>query len=360
MQENELLWQLLAKKLSGEASEEELTQLEALLKKTAYSDIDALSSPWARYHEFLHNTPDVLASKSSEVYDTKVQPDLQKVSKSRKVRLLYPLLRLTGILILLLCSGYFFYFKFSKQYSPLLYSSTDTHKKVILPDGSLVWLNNGSTIKYSLKNATRQVELKGEAYFEVVHKADQPFIIYTEKGVYIRDLGTVFNIKAYENEAMEATLISGSIELYTKNDPGQSLLMHPHEKVIILPDSKDENITYDDKYQPDVPVKKGTLVNCNYVLLPVSTMNSRTKDSLIPEIAWTTNELAFKSRPFSELVKTMERWYQVKIKINDSGVGAYRFTGIFKGETIDQALKELQMIRPFTYYTNQDVITIDK
>ncbi len=88
--------------------------------------------------------------------------------------------------------------------------------KLILPDGSKVWLNAGSSIRYptAFKGKTREVETKGEAYFEVAHNASKPFRVKTGN-IIIEDIGTAFNINAYGDEpAVKTTLVEGSIRLH--------------------------------------------------------------------------------------------------------------------------------------------------
>lgn len=88
--------------------------------------------------------------------------------------------------------------------------------KLVLPDGSKVWLNAGSSIRYptAFKGKTREVEINGEAYFEVAHNASKPFRVKTGN-IIIEDIGTAFNINAYGDEpAVKTTLVEGSIRLH--------------------------------------------------------------------------------------------------------------------------------------------------
>lgn len=87
--------------------------------------------------------------------------------------------------------------------------------KLILPDGSKVWLNAGSSVRYptTFKGKSREVETTGEVYFEVVHNASKPFRVKTGS-IVIEDIGTAFNINAYSDEPfVKTTLVEGSIRL---------------------------------------------------------------------------------------------------------------------------------------------------
>src|SRR5690606_4106540 len=103
--------------------------------------------------------------------------------------------------------------------------------RIILVDGTSIWLNGGSRLKYpknfSMEN--REVYLIGEGYFEVVHNNKHSFVVHT-KNADIVDLGTTFNVKAYEeSKTTETTLIEGSLEVVLKNKKAKRILIKPKE-----------------------------------------------------------------------------------------------------------------------------------
>src|SRR5690606_22571909 len=110
------------------------------------------------------------------------------------------------------------------QEAQLKYNSTEVskpgeRKSIQLPDGTKVMLNAGSTIHIAADfNATsRQLTLVGEAFFDVVHNAEKPFIIHTG-AMDIKVLGTVFNVRAYPGDkTSETSLLKGSVEVTLKN-----------------------------------------------------------------------------------------------------------------------------------------------
>lgn len=217
-----------------------------------------------------------------------------------------------------------------------------------LEDGSRIVLNGGSTLAYHASyrgKAEREVHLSGEAYFEVLHNEQQPFIIHT-RDMDIVDLGTIFNVKAYPGEAMtETTLLEGAIEVRLKHENGRKVLLKPLEKV-----------TY---YNPDTLLAGTTPAipagNMEIAIKPVTPV---TTEHMIEETAWMNDLLAFHDRSFAELATSMERRFNVTICFADAPVKAYRYTGIFRDESLDQALHELQLSRPFRYTAQKDTIVI--
>lgn len=114
--------------------------------------------------------------------------------------------------------------KKNTQYNTLSTANGEQYS-IILPDGTKVWLNAGSSLKFPTTFdglARREVELSGEGYFEVVHNARQPFTVHTASQ-YIEDIGTHFNISCYPDDPKaKTTLLEGSIKINGKIlRPGQ-------------------------------------------------------------------------------------------------------------------------------------------
>jgi ferric-dicitrate binding protein FerR (iron transport regulator) len=113
---------------------------------------------------------------------------------------------------------------------------------VVLPDGSKVWLNAATIIKYPavFNGKERVVELTGEAYFEVAHNPAMPFKIRTGKGTQIEVLGTSFNINAYENEeAVKTTLLEGAVMVVADQqrkllEPGEQAQVNGNGKIVLF------------------------------------------------------------------------------------------------------------------------------
>jgi len=106
-----------------------------------------------------------------------------------------------------------------------IFAATEQTVEKKLPDGSTVFMNRNTEVSYSVnKNNVREVKLKGEAYFEVVHNDAQPFVINVG-GVLVRDIGTEFNVKALpETNVVEVKVESGEVQFYTENSEGLKLV----------------------------------------------------------------------------------------------------------------------------------------
>ncbi|MBK8494316.1 MAG: FecR family protein [Chitinophagaceae bacterium] len=226
--------------------------------------------------------------------------------------------------------------------------------KIQLPDGSQVWVNSGSSLTYedNFNGSTREVHLNGEAYFDVVKDASRPFIVHTT-GIDIRVLGTAFNVKAYKKEpTIEATLIHGSIEVINKNRPGTpKVMLKPHEKLVYnkfpVTDPRDQ--------RADITVPESDAYS-----VTIKPLNNNITDREIVETAWVYNKLVFEDERFEAIALKMERWYNIKIHIENEQLKNYKMSGSFVNETAEEAIKILQFLVPFKYSIKNNEIKIMK
>jgi len=347
--------QLLTRKLAGEATPNELYELEELLAKY----------PEALYYEetlkqitFKNELPEEIDIEQAfeqheQKYGYEFDDYKNQESISPKSYVKHWLIA-ASFLVVSSFAVYFFYHKNSVSYAPTteIVCGKRIRKQVILPDGTNVWLNTNSKLQYDdamLHKEHREVSLYGEAFFDVAKDKKHPFIIHTQK-VTIKVLGTAFNVKAYpDDHVTETTLIRGIIELSLNSDPQQRILLRPKEKLAL--NESVSNGPLDKSNDPKIH-NKLTIENIE----PVAISN----EDYFEETSWVQNKLVFKNESFKELIPKLEKWYNVTIKINNQVVEDYRFTGIFENETITQALKEMQIIRPFKFnITANDVVTIN-
>lgn len=174
--------------------------------------------------------------------------------------------------------------------------------KLVLPDGSKVWLNSESSIQYPTRfeGTERVVRVTGETYFEVAHNAEHPFIVQCGNAA-VTALGTAFNVNGYPNErGLTATLAEGKISVAI---PGQKLVLHPGQQ---------------------------TLINHAGIESP-TTVDTRLITS------WTRNDFQFKNYTIREVMRMAERWYDVTVDY--AGEVTDHFTGtISRDESIDKFL----------------------
>jgi len=227
--------------------------------------------------------------------------------------------------------------------------------KIILPDGTVVRLNGSSKLSYhkDFNKNVREVDLEGEAYFDVTKDAAHPFIVHTSN-IDIKVLGTIFNVKSYDqDQTIETTLLRGSIEVYNKDDPSApKVILKPNEKLVYRKDKEDDLASQKNEagdslkeYERDQDIS-------------ISTLAANKPDSLKEETSWLYNRLVINGDDFNNLATKFERWYGVKINILSEDLKKYHFNGIFENETIEQALNALQLTVKFHYKINDEVVEI--
>lgn len=171
-----------------------------------------------------------------------------------------------------------------------------------------------------------------------------PFIIRAN-GVRIKVLGTAFNVKSYPDEqATETSLIRGRVEIMLDKRPGESIILKPNEKLIVSNRPAEEKKIHQNA-QPIVVLKELTRMN----------------DSLVVETSWVENKLVFQDETLEEVAHKMERWYNVAIEIKDVSLAQLHVGGgPFENETIEQALKALQIAFNFKFTTKGKYIIITR
>ncbi len=184
----------------------------------------------------------------------------------------------------------------------------------LLPDGSSVWLNAGSAISFSngLSGGERVVTLKGEAYFDV-KKDSRPFVVKTSL-CSVNVLGTAFNVMAYDHEAVAVTLERGRISLETKSNHHETLV--PGQQALV------------------------DTVNQLVSLRQVDT-------SLFS--SWIRNQLIFKNEPLGNVVRRLERWYNINIVVTDKSLLKIPMTASIEFESIREVMELMKLTLPVNY-----------
>jgi ferric-dicitrate binding protein FerR (iron transport regulator) len=340
--------ELLTRKIAGEATPEELGELLYLLTK--YPDAvyyeALLEQVWDLGKNEEKANLDSAYNKHKLNYEEEL--DFEADKKIRPAYFKRPAFILTVFACaLLVISTHFIsnYIPVNKEERMEVIAGRGVRKEIKLPDGTIVQLNSDSRISYDMemqKRNRRDVKLIGEAFFKVAHDKSRPFIVRTNK-VAIKVLGTEFNIRDYPGDKeSETTLMKGSIELTVNGRSDQKFVLKPSEKLALL--------KKEDKMASHVINSVLMIEN----ITPVKVGN----EEYIEEISWTENKFVFQNESFEDLQPKLERWYNVRIVLEDPRIRSYRFTGIFIKENIIQALEAMQLIKPFNYKLTENEVKI--
>ncbi|HCI54729.1 MAG TPA: FecR domain-containing protein [Bacteroidales bacterium] len=221
---------------------------------------------------------------------------------------------------------------------------------ITLADGSIVWLNSDTRIRYDagFGSKTRELTLEGEAFFSVTRNEKLPFTVKTS-GIVVTALGTAFNVKAYKDEDLiETTLEQGMLRIdhiIKEGDTERSstVWLKPNQKAVF----------YKSSHQSDLPAEIPS-ENTS----PVSDTKNIIKQSLIHvdtlidtklATSWKDSRWIFKSEKLKNLAPIIERRYNVKITFSDTLLMNYRYTGTLLEESLEQVLKAISLASPLKY-----------
>ncbi|WP_411273969.1 FecR family protein [Daejeonella sp.] len=354
MHENRIV-ELLTRKIAGEATHLELGELSYLLSQ--YPDAVYYEALLEQVWDFGHEGDQADVTEAFDKHKLKFPDDLDFEAPSKTVGgyfKKYVLVYATLALIILSTSLYFskFYTSSRKEVRVKIFAGKGIRKEIKLPDGTLVRLNSDSRLSYDLdmqSHDQRDVSLTGEAFFKVAHDKERPFVVKTSK-IAIKVLGTEFNVKEYPGDReSETTLLKGSIELTVNGRSDQKFVLKPSEKFALV--EKNRNLADRNRNLAD---KNSSSVLMIENISPVKLGDQE----YIQETSWIENKLVFQNESFEDLLPKLERWYNVKIILNDPTIKSYRFTGIFIKENIIQALEAMQLIKSFHYKLNENEVRI--
>ena len=236
--------------------------------------------------------------------------------------------KIAAILLIPIVLGNLLYFSFRiKNYSSIqepiyneLFAALGTRSALKLSDGTSVWLNSGSSIKYPDRfvGNNRTVFLKGEAYFEVKSDPEKPFIVVTSS-LKVKATGTKFNVSGYPSaDEAEVTLVSGKVE-------------------VSLTDGKKN-------------IKSSKLdMNQHLSLNKTNGTTSITNVDTYKYISWKDGKLIFRNEPLSDVVKTISQVFNVDIEIQGKELQNYSYRATFQDESLAEILKLLKISSPIDY-----------
>ncbi|WP_343307260.1 FecR family protein [Chitinophaga niabensis] len=230
------------------------------------------------------------------------------------------------------------------------YTAAQSRKTVVLPDSSVIMLNANSHLSISkhFDNEHREVTITGEAFFDIKHDQEHPFIVHTSE-YRIRVLGTSFNVKSYPgSHGTETDLISGKVEIVTNgSNVKERIILRPNEKFVL---EREHQPAINKTHSATVAVSKGTVEKIN--------LDTLTRQA--PETSWARQKMEIKDETFEQIALKLQAWYGIRVIFASEDVKQYRYTATFNDETIFKALQYLKQSYPFNYRIEQDAIVISR
>ncbi len=260
----------------------------------------------------------------TEIYkqeSNKTQPSSQVINFRYWLRvaamILLPLLTATGV---------YLYMSGSATKAPLIVSVDRGQKaSVILPDGSKVWLNSLSSITYNpdYNKHKRELTLNGEAYFEVAHNPQKPFIVNCND-LSVEALGTSFGVKAYDEDVIiSSILMTGKIKVTT---PDGIKILQPNERVMY------DKLTH--------KAKQSSVTNAHDFT------------------GWIHNELRFENESLGEIAKNIQRIYNVEIIFSSERIKKLRYTGTVANNSLESVLNIITLTSPLSFKIEKNKVML--
>lgn len=307
--------ELLVRFLSGEASAQERQQVQAWIDASEENRVqfEEFSLLWHKSAEMknanlIHTTQDWQQLKA-KINFAQVKPGVKQRT------LLSQFIRIAAIVIFTLGLGWLSHsiFQSGKAEKQLVVSNTIQPSSLTLPDGTKVFLNRNSTITYpeNFEEQTREVALKGEAYFEVVKNSDKPFLIKTIHTT-TEVLGTSFNV--YENgQSIVVNVVSGKVALYESAQEEKKIMM--------------------------IAGEQGQYMNGAL---------GKTNNQNLNFLSWKTGVLTFKDTPLPQVIADLNKQYGAHLVIENPELQTCTLTSSFHQQTLNQVLEELGLVLPIS------------
>lgn len=329
---NRIPWNLIIPKLKGEVSAEEKRKLEEWLRSSNNEDLfhelemlwDKIQSNVADYSpdtEYYWNELKKRMDKSTNNVALSVPLKAKKASIINKM---YKYAAAASIVVALGCSFYLGFMNGMPVDNMLVYSNISGKSRVELPDGTEVWLHSKTDICYdaSMKGDERLVDVDGEAFFDVEHDKDKPFVVRTD-GLRIVVHGTKFNVDACSSEDnVFVSLLEGSVSLETVAD---RQYLHPGETATFNKKNHSIMISKDD----------------------VGYMSS-----------WASNQIVFQNSSLKEVCRMLSKWYNVRIDLDPQISEKFHYTFTVKNETLEEILRMMNRVQPLKYTFDENKLSI--
>ena len=323
---------ILIKYLDGAQSESEEAEVEAWLAGSPENQktLDQLYFT-LQVTDRLHVMQSVDPEMALVRFKSRVRKQNKKVSLHKTWSLLQKIAAVLFIPVLVL-SAYLF-MQLGRETVRMVQVRTNPGviSKFVLPDGTRVWLNAGSTLSYpeNFWPESRLVQLTGQGYFEVTKDPKKPFIVKADQGYSVEVLGTTFDVSAYKDDDMiETTLVEGSVKLNINTGNGKEVtqILKPGEQAAFSKSS------------------------CK---LSISTVNTDY------DTAWRNGEIILRSHSMGQVLKMLSRHYNVKFQVKNKEVLNSIITARFKDEQLPQVMEYLKLATGINYKIQKPVMNDD-
>ncbi len=315
--------ELIIKYLKGEASENEMLEIETWVKESTEN-----RKEFAKRVNLYALSANINGKADMSDLD-KIVTAIRRLDRKRSITRYFAAAALaTGLIVgaALYTSYKIGSYKNDVEYilaqsnTNLEYSTPyGVKSKISLPDNSVVWLNSGSRISFPSKFAgnERLISFSGEGFFDVARDSLRPMIINTPGGVSVDVLGTKFNLSTYaDDRSMSLLLLSGKVNIRMKNGSVIKNIM-PSDKIVI------------------------------------DRLNARSRinqvSDTLPTTGWRDGWLIFDDLTLSEVFVKMKRWYGITIKVDDNSILEKRLSAKFREESASQVLDLMRKTQLINY-----------
>ncbi len=319
---------LIIKYLNHELNPREWKELKKWLNE------DAKNSAYLNTMEAYWKNSDGKIERAKENVLRRLENDLFQADFQLSPKRNYYLLKIAASILLLCAFSFLFYYlgnqstAMEKAVELMIEKETEPGQRLTtkLPDGSVVTLNSGTKLTFPEKfdDNQRIVELNGEAFFEVEHDKDRPFIVRSN-GSIVKVLGTSFNVRTYLEEAMINVAVSTGKVSFTSPDDKEAIILSPNQM-----------ITYQSGQQ-------GIVVE---------------KVDALDVFGWKDKILYFKNSELKDIIRELERWYGVRIVAKKDFSFKGNFTGEFENKSLENVLIGLSYLYEFDFLIENETVTL--
>ncbi|KQC01332.1 FecR family protein [Pedobacter sp. Hv1] len=329
---------LLSNQLSGEIAPSDSAALaQAIENNEEYQRLATELHHYFEQHQTVEPKIDQLKQtwKMIEIAEAQGFKERFNYSALKQTRAYTTWLKVAAVLVLLIGAGVLGNHLLNRNAEQNFITLVATNEKTfkLLADGTKIWLNKKSTLRYNktFGKQQREIFLEGEAYFDVAKNKEVPLFIHAGN-IDIEVKGTAFNVNAYQgNPNIQVALIRGSIQVTNRLDQKHQVLLQPNQKLIF---------------------SKLSSKNDQFAVLPIA------PELLLKETKWTSDTLTFQKEKLKDLALRLEKKYDLKIEVKSELLKEKRFSGTFTNETIQQALEALKLSYPLTYTISNKLVVI--